>query len=65
MVVDLSMTEQERINLLNEVMQKIEPVLIRQVGLSSGGKLMETLTPTILRIGEPSMVIDQEALWEQ
>ena len=32
-VVDLSMTEKERINLLTEVMQKIEPVLIRQVGL--------------------------------
>lgn len=65
MVVDLSMTEQEQINLLNEVMQKIEPVLIRQVGLSSGAKLMETLTPIILRTGEPSMTVENEGLWEQ
>lgn len=65
MVVDLSMTEQERIKLLTEVMQKIKPVLIRQLRLSSGGKLMETLAPIILRIREPSMTVENEELWEQ
>ena len=64
-MVDLSMTEQERINLLTEVMQKIEPVLIRQLGLSSGGKLIEALTPIILRVGGPSMTVENEALWDQ
>ena len=61
------MTEDDRLNLLNEVVKAIRPLVIRDIGNAVGSRLMRTLEHEIMLTMPREYDIDkiptQEELW--